>query len=264
MRPIAPHIALLTARPSSSTLPLLRLQRLAVASALAAVFGLMPSLVPGGATPALAQGLSQGFSIDEELDAERAGDMEEAERAFGGSNLDTGADRGEPGIPSPNVLDQMMEQGAAVAQFTCTVKETAIYGISAMGRRGGAPIDMDVTLAETGVAIVNGQAIQPTETRTRTLGAGGATIESALYPMEEVRRALTGPAYQLPSTGFSSDEQRQLEGFGGILNGMMDGLTAGRNRHMLITLSQNSVGFFDIAAGNRVANAQTASCFRVQ
>ncbi|MBB3953071.1 hypothetical protein [Aureimonas jatrophae] len=167
-------------------------------------------------------------------------------------------------IPSPGVLDQLMEQGAAVAQFTCTVKETALYGMSAMGRREAPPIDMAITLTETGVAIVNGQAIQPTETRPRTLGGGEGAIESALYPMEEVRRALTGSAFQLPSTGFSADEQRQLEGFGGILNGMMDGMTAGRNRHMLITLEQNSVGFFDIAAGNRVANAQTANCFRTQ
>ena len=236
------------------------LRRFAAASVLATLFATLPGIGLDGGAPALAGSRNQSYNVEDARDFQDRGDAEEAERNFSGA----GAGRSDPGIPSPAVLDQMMEQGAAVAQFKCSVKGAALYGMGTMGQREGQPIDMEVTLTKTGIAIVNGQAIQPTETKPRSPGTGGNAIESALYPMEEVRRALAGPGLALPSAGFTNDERRQLEGFGGILNGMIDGMTAGRNRHMMISLPQNGVGFFDIAAGNRVTNAQAASCFRVQ
>lgn len=172
------------------------------------------------------------------------------------------ADGEEFGIPSPGVLDQLMEHGAAVAQFECQITEGVLYGTIDMGNGSGRAHAVSITITENGTALINGTAITPNETSPKVLGRSDP-LDSAVYSMPEVRRAITGTYSEAPAAGLTGDEARQLQGFGGFLDGLMDDVTKGSDRRMFVMLGQNSVGFFDLASGNRISNAKTASCYRV-
>lgn len=182
--------------------------------------------------------------------------------AASASASDGVADGEDVDIPSPGVLEQLTQHGAAVAQFECQITEGVLYGTMGMGNGAGRADAVSITITENGTALINGSAIKPDETSPKVLGRS-EPLDSAVYSMPEVRRAITGTYSEAPAAGLTGDEARQLQGFGGFLDGLMDDVTKGRDRRMFVMLGQNSVGFFDLAAGNRISNAKTANCYRV-
>lgn len=159
------------------------------------------------------------------------------------------------------MLDALTSQGEAIAQFRCQITGSVMYGMINMGGRPDRPQTVTLTITDTGAAVINGTAIRPNETSPKVLGPN-SPLDAALYPLPEVRRAITGSFDDAPSTGLTADEARQLRSFGSFADGLMDSMTEGRDRRMVVMLGQNSVGFLDIAAGNRVTNAKTATCSR--
>ena len=170
----------------------------------------------------------------------------------------------DPGTSASNgsgVLDALTAQGEAIAQFRCEITGTVMFGMMNMGGRPDRPQTVTLTITDTGAAVINGTAIHPNETSPKMLGPN-SPLDAALYPLPEVRRAMTGSFQDAPSTGLTADETHQLRSFGSFADGLMDSMTEGRDRRMVVMLSQNSVGFLDIAPGNRVSNAKTATCAR--
>lgn len=171
------------------------------------------------------------------------------------------SDPGTAASDGSSVLDALTAQGEAIAQFRCQITGSVMFGMMNMGGRPDRSQTVTLTITDTGTAVINGTAIRPNETSPKVLGPSSA-LDAALYPLPEVRRAMIGSFNDAPSTGLTAEESRQLRSFGGFADELMDSMTEGRNRRMVVMLGQNSVGFLDIAPGNRVTNAKTATCVR--
>lgn len=200
----------------------------------------------------------------EELDdlarslAETAADIDRRMKAEADA---AASDPGTAASDGSNVLDALTAQGEAIAQFRCQITGTVMFGMMNMGGRPDRPQTVTLTITDTGAAVINGTAIRPSETSPKVLGLN-SPLDAALYPLLEVRRAMTGSFEDAPSTGLTADETRQLRSFGNFADGLIDSMTEGRDRRMVVMLGQNRIGFLDIAPGNRVTNAKTATCSR--